>query len=179
MQKLSQWIDKALATVLISLMAGMVLVVSWQVFTRFVLPRPSSVTEELARFLLVWIGVLGASYALRTKSHLGIDMLVGQLSGLRQRIVEILIYVIIILFAFFVMIVGGLRLVRLTFALNQISAALGIKMGYVYLVIPLAGALIIYYSAAFIVQAVSERTIDDEGNSLPSVEPDGRYRGPV
>ena len=50
-------------------------------------------------------------------------------------------------------------MVRLTFALNQISAALGIKMGYVYLVIPLAGALVIYYSAGFIVQAVSEKLV--------------------
>jgi len=159
MQKLSQWIDRALATVLISLMTSMVLAVSWQVFTRFILRRPSSVTEELARFLLVWIGVLGAAYALRTRSHLGIDVLVGRLSGPRRRVVEILIYVSVILFAFFVMIVGGLRLVRLTFALNQISAALGIKMGYVYLVIPLAGVLVIYYSVAFIVQVVSKNAV--------------------
>jgi len=159
MQKLSEWIDKALGTVLISLMTGMVLAVSWQVFTRFVVRRPSSVTEELARFLLVWIGVLGAAYALRTRSHLGIDVLVGRLSGLRRRVVEIAVYVSVILFAFFVMIVGGLRLVRLTFALNQISAALGIKMGYVYLVIPLAGVLVVYYSAAFIVQVVSKSAV--------------------
>jgi TRAP-type C4-dicarboxylate transport system permease small subunit len=176
MQKFSEWIDKALAAVLTSLMAGMVLAVTWQVITRFILPRPSSVTEELARFLLIWIGVLGAAYALRTRSHLGIDVLAGRLTGFRRRVVEILIHVCVILFAFFVMIIGGLRLVRLTFDLNQISAALGIKMGYVYLVIPLAGALIIYYSAAFMVQAISTRAIDDEGNGLPPGEPDGRYR---
>ena len=164
MRKFSEWIDKTLAAVLTSLMAGMVLAVTWQVITRFILPRPSSVTEELARFLLIWIGVLGAAYALRTRSHLGIDVLAGRLTGFRRRVVEILIHVSVILFAFFVMIIGGLRLVRLTFALNQISAALGIKMGYVYLVIPLAGALIIYYSAAFVVQAVSGKTVDDEGS---------------
>jgi len=176
MQKFSRWIDKALAAVLTSLMAGMVLAVTWQVFTRFILRRPSSVMEELARFLLIWIGVLGAAYALRTKSHLGIDVLAGRLTGIRRRVVETLIHVSVILFAFFVMIVGGLRLVRLTFALNQISAALGIKMGYVYLVIPLAGALVIYYSAAFIVQAVSEKLVlspdelidDERGRAHPA-----------
>ena len=84
MQKFNEWIDKALAAVLTSLMAGMVMAVTWQVFTRFILPRPSSVTEELARFLLIWIGVLGAAYALRTKSHLGIDVLAGRLTGFRR-----------------------------------------------------------------------------------------------
>jgi len=51
------------------------------------------------------------------------------------------------------MVVGGIRLVRLTFSLNQISPALGIKMGYVYLVIPLTGILIMLYSLVFILEA--------------------------
>ena len=62
------------------------------------------------------------------------------------------------MFAFFIMIIGGIRLVQLTFTLNQISAALGIKMGYVYLVIPLSGLLIIYYSLRFILNAISKKT---------------------
>ena len=55
-------------------MIAIVTVVCWQVFSRFILRAPSSYTEELARFLLIWIGVLGASYAYRTKAHLGLDL---------------------------------------------------------------------------------------------------------
>ena len=75
MKTLTMWVDKVLTTFLISLMALIVLVVTWQVVTRFLMSTPSSVTEELARFLLIWIGVLGSSYALRTRAHLGIDIL--------------------------------------------------------------------------------------------------------
>jgi TRAP-type C4-dicarboxylate transport system permease small subunit len=162
MDKLTRWIDKALAGTLILLMTAMVLTVTWQVCTRFILRQPSSITEELARFLLIWIGLLGASYALRNKAHLGIDVLAARLTGVKRRAVEILAYYSIIVFAFFVMIIGGLRLVQLTFALNQISAAMGVKMGYVYLVIPLSGLLIMYYSMVFILQAISKNAVQTD-----------------
>ncbi len=157
MEKISKYIDKSLSIVLIFLMSAIVLAVTWQVLTRFVLQHPSSFTEELARFLLIWIGLLGASYAFRNKAHLGIDVLTYRFQGAKKQTVAVTVCSLVIAFAFFVMIVGGLRLVQLTFALNQISAALGIKMGYIYLVIPLSGILIIYYSVLFIVQAISEK----------------------
>lgn len=157
MEKLTKWIDKILANFLIFLMALMVLTVSWQVFTRFIMQNPSSYTEELARFLLIWIGLLGASYALHTRAHLGIDVLAYKLTGVKRQVVQIIVHSLIILFAFFIMILGGFRLVDLTFNLKQISAAMGIKMGYVYSVIPLSGLLIIYYSIDFIIQIVREK----------------------
>ena len=150
MEKLTVSITRILATMLIVLMAMMVLDVSWQVFTRFILKVPSSFTEELAGFLLVWIGLLGASYALYTRAHLGIDILTTKLKGLRKQLAEIVIYLIIILFSLFVLVIGGLRLVNLTFTLNQISPSLRIPVGYVYLVLPITGILMMYYSVYFL-----------------------------
>jgi TRAP-type C4-dicarboxylate transport system permease small subunit len=158
MQKISLWINKILANVLIVLMAAMVLDVTWQVFTRFIIRNPSSFTEELARFLLIWIGVLGACYALQTRAHLGIDVLTYKLKGIKKQTVEILVYSFILLFSLFIMVIGGLRLVMLTFTLNQISAAMGIKMGYIYLVLPLSGMLMIFYSFGFISETVANKS---------------------
>lgn len=79
MDKLTKAITKALEKILIVLMAVIVIDVSWQIFTRFVLRDPSSFSEELAGFLLIWIGLLGASYALYTRVHLGIDILTAKL----------------------------------------------------------------------------------------------------
>ena len=157
MQKITKWIDIGLRQFLITLMALLVLAVSWQVFTRFIMRDPSSYTEELARFLLIWIGLLGASYALRTKAHLGIDILLNKSVGTQKKIVEVIVYGFIILFSFFIMILGGYRLVSITLDLNQLSASMGIKMGYIYLVLPLSGALMIYYSIVFIIEALSKK----------------------
>ncbi len=157
MQKITHIIDKTLAVVLIVLMSVMVLTVTWQVISRFILKAPSSYTEELARFLLIWIGLLGASYALRTKAHLGIDILPKYVSGLNRKVVLISVYILIIAFAFFIMIIGGYRLVDLTFTLDQTSAAMGVRMGYVYLVLPLSGLLMFYYAIVFIIQIIRNK----------------------
>lgn len=170
MQKLTTIISKILGIMLTILMAVMVVDVTWQVLTRFILKNPSAFTEELAGFLLIWIGLLGASYAYYTKAHLGIDVLAYKLTGLKKQIVEILINVIVLGFAFFVMVIGGLRLVNLTFTLNQISPALGIEMGYIYLVIPMAGMLIIYFAIYFIVEAVQAKPSELVEHKISAVD---------
>lgn len=148
-------LNKTLEWTLVVLMALMVLDVTWQVFTRFVLRDPSSFTEELATFLLIWIGLLGASYAYKTRSHLGIDILLLKAQGKRRATMEIFIHTIVSLFAIIVMVFGGWKLVSLTYELNQISAAMGISMGTVYLVLPIAGLLIVYYAIEKIIVVLS------------------------
>lgn len=151
MQKLRQGIDKVLAWAVIALMGIAVLNVLWQVFTRWVLRDPSSYTEELARYLLIWVGLLGASYAAGKKLHLAIDLIPSKLEGKARHYLELVIEACIFFFALFVMAVGGTRLVALTLYLGQTSAALGIALGYVYLVIPLSGILIMFYTASFMI----------------------------
>jgi TRAP-type C4-dicarboxylate transport system permease small subunit len=150
MDKITNLITRMLRISLTILLTVMVLDVSWQVFTRFILQNPSSFTEELAGFLLIWIGLLGASYALYTKSHLGIDIMTSKLTGIRKQISQIIIHIVVILFSLFIPVIGGIRLVHITLTLRQISPALGIPMGYVYLVLPLTGFLMMYYSWVFI-----------------------------
>lgn len=120
--------------------------VLWQVFTRFVLADPSSFTDELARYLLIWIGLLGASYAAGAKMHLAIDLLPTKLTGIPRFYVGVLIETCIFLFALSVFVIGGSHLVALTLTLGQTSAALHVPLGYVYLALPLSGLLMMFYS---------------------------------
>ena len=170
MQKLTQIITKILEIVLIILMAGIVIDVSWQIFTRFILRDPSSYTEELAGFLLIWIGLLGASYALYTRVHLGIDILTSKLVGFRRKMSTITIYILVLLFSLFIPVIGGMKLVNITFTLKQISPAMGIPMGYVYLVLPLTGVLMIYYSIVFIIKAVREASEITDPVTIKSID---------
>ncbi len=150
MKKFTDGITRMVSVLLVLLMAAMVLDVTWQVFTRFILRDPSAFTEELAGFLLIWIGLLGASYAYRVKAHLGIDILTSKFSGRKKQTSEILIAGIVFVFALFILVVGGWRLVDLTFTLNQVSPVMGIPMGYIYLVLPSTGILFMYYSVSFV-----------------------------
>lgn len=138
-------IDKILANLLVIIMGVMVINVLWQVFTRFVVGSPSSFTDELARYLMIWLGILGAAYVSGKNMHVAIDVLPLRASVGTQRKLRILVAFIIIAFAFFALVIGGCRLVYITFILDQHSPALQIPLAVVYFAIPLSGALIIYY----------------------------------
>ena len=153
MEKAVQAVDKVLARVLIVFVAAIVVDVTWQVFTRFIMDNPSSFTEEVANFLLIWTSLLGSAYALRMKSHLGIDFLTSKLKDRNQVKWEFVIYFFVILFSALVLIWGGIRLVNITLHLNQVSAALRLKIGYVYLILPITGSLLIFYSIYFMNEA--------------------------
>jgi len=150
MMKAKKVVDRILEWALIVLMGGNVINVLWQVFTRFVLKDPSSWTEELARYLLIWVGLLGAAYAVGRKMHLAVDVLLARFKGKAQNTAQLIIQGLIFLFALAVMVVGGYRLVEITLTLEQTSAALQIPLGYVYLVVPLSGVLIMFYTLASI-----------------------------
>lgn len=141
-----QKIDKIIEFVLVALMSILVIDVLWQVFSRYVLSAPSSFTDELAGFLLIWVGLLGSAYVAGKNEHLAIDLLLQKMKGMKKRRLQIIINSIVGLFALFVMVIGGVWLVYTRFYLGVNSAALALPLGYVYLVVPVSGLLIIYYS---------------------------------
>jgi TRAP-type C4-dicarboxylate transport system permease small subunit len=140
-------VDTALGWTVAALMGLSVLNVLWQVASRYVLGAPSAFTDEAARFLLIWVSLLGAAYASGQRLHLAIDLLPRALHGRARARLGLALQGAVALFALVVMVGGGLRLVGLSFLLGQRSAALGLPLGAVYLVLPLAGVLIAYYAA--------------------------------
>jgi len=138
-------IDKSLEWLLVFLLSILVIDVLWQVASRYVLNSPSSYTDELAGYLLIWVGLLGAAYVAGKREHLAIDILIQRSSPKRKLRLEIIISIVVILFAVSVLIVGGIWLVYTRFYLSVKSAALGMPLGFVYLVLPLSGLLIAYF----------------------------------
>lgn len=138
-------VDKYLEWFLVALMAILVIDVLWQVTSRYVLASPSSFTDELAGFLLIWVGLLGSAYLTGKNEHLAIDLLLQKSSEERQKKLMLIINLLIGLFSLSVLVLGGAWLVYTRFYLNVNSAALRIPLGYVYSVLPLGGIIIIYY----------------------------------
>lgn len=140
-------LDRTLRLALALLMTAMVGSVVWQVLSRYLFVVPAAWTEELARFLLIWIGMLGAAYAYRQGSHLGIDLLANKLDDSGRQRLHGIINVVCLLFAASVLVVGGGSLVSMTWELRQFSAAMGLPIAYVYSVIPASGLLICLFAA--------------------------------
>ena len=142
---LRKFIDKLLEWALVVLMSVLVIDVLWQVTSRYILNSPSSFTDELAGFLLIWVGLLGAAYVAGKREHLAIDLLKQRSSPQRKYKLEIIISIVIVIFAITVLIIGGSWLVCTRFYLSVKSAALGMPLGIVYLVLPVSGILITYF----------------------------------
>lgn len=138
-------LDKAVAHLLVVILGIMVLNVTWQVVSRYVFQSPSSFTDELSRYMLIWLGMLGAAYVAGKNDHLAIDILPQKLTGKPKMRLMVFIHIIIIAFVLPVMIMGGGNLVYITFVLEQKSATLQVPLAYIYSIIPLSGILILYY----------------------------------
>jgi TRAP-type C4-dicarboxylate transport system permease small subunit len=137
--------DKLIAAVLVLLMAVMVCNVSWQVISRYILKSPSSFTDELSRYMLIWLGMLGAAYVAGQDKHLAIDILPKKLNGKPRARLQVFIHLVLIVFVLAVLIFGGSNLVYITYILGQKSATLQIPLAYIYTIVPLSGFLMLYY----------------------------------
>ena len=145
-------VDLVLGRFLILIMAIMVINVLWQVFTRFVVGTPSSFTDELARYLMIWIGILGAAYVAGKNQHVSINTLPSKLSHRAQRKLFYIVSTLVMLFAFFAFVIGGSRLVYISYLLGQHSPALQIPLALVYIIIPISGILILYYKISDLIK---------------------------
>lgn len=138
-------IDYVLSKLLIVIMGVMVLNVLWQVFTRYIIGDPSPFTDELARYLMIWVGVLGAAYVSGQNMHVAIDLIPSRSNEKTQKKLKKIVNILIIAFSFFALVIGGFRLVYISYQLGQQSAALQIPLALVYISLPVSGLLIIFY----------------------------------
>lgn len=139
-------VNRFMEIFLVLIFGLLVLDVLWQVFSRYVLNTSFSWTEELARFSLIWLSILGAAYLNARREHLSMDFLYMKFSHANKKKVSILIEVLVFLFAFIVMFVGGMNLVYTTLHLGQLSGTLRIPLGYIYAILPFSGFLIMCFS---------------------------------
>lgn len=169
LEKITDVVDRGLKWFLVILMGVAVVNVLWQVFTRFAIDAPSGFTEELARYLLIWIGILGSGYAAGQRAHLALELLPEQLEGRQLTRLRIVIELCVLLFAVVVMGIGGVRLVYTLFLSGQTSSSMGILVGYVYAVVPLTGLVITFYSAVHIVEELN--TTPEPDDEAPAAAP--------
>jgi TRAP-type C4-dicarboxylate transport system permease small subunit len=121
------------------LLAVIATLVVYQVVGRYVLERPPSWTEELARYLQVWLVLLASPICVWKSLHLAVDYLTPRLPHVAQRQVRSLIHLLVGLFGLLLAVFGA-RL--LPVAAIQVSPALGISMVWPYLAVPTSGVLI-------------------------------------
>lgn len=148
-------IEKTLGHVLVGIFVATVLMVTWQVIGRHLLSAPSSATEEIARFLLIWLGSLATAYAFTRRMHVGVDLISARLSESRKVLAARAIWIACAAFALSVMVYGGGLLVNVTATLGQTSPALGLPIWTVYTVMPISGLIITFFALSFLIEGAA------------------------
>jgi len=124
-------------------LALMVVLVFTNVVLRYALNSGIAVSEELSRWLFVWLTFLGGIVALHERAHLGTDILVSRLSVRGKKICLGLGH-ILMLFVCWLLFKGALDQVKINWSTS--SAAMEISMGLFYacgLVFAVSGAVIL------------------------------------
>lgn len=125
-----------MAVAMLALVAGG----TWQIFTRWVLNNPSTVTDEFLRYVLIIASFIGSAYCFYRDEHLSLTLATDRAQGVAKVILTVFIEACILFFVIYVFILGGWKQ-----AMNatNVSPVMQIPYKALYMVEPICGALIV------------------------------------
>lgn len=162
MKRLLTFLDKSLNYLIAAALTSMLLMVFINVVLRYLFDSGLTWSEEMSRFVFVWLVFLGAISALKDKMHLGVDILVGNVPPIIQKILYVLSSAAV-LYTIYLMIDGGLKMTILN--LDVLAPATGLPMMYVFgilIVTGIAMALIILFQLYQILRLPNDKSIYSE-----------------
>ena len=135
-------VDRLVSGIVMTLLIGMIITTSAGVLWRYGFNSALSWSEELSRFLLVWVSFLGAAMATYRGSHIGIAVVFDRLPARARLWVGRIVDVMVICYMVAVL-AGGIKM--LPFVHVRVAATLPFHMNVPYLVMPVSAGLIIFY----------------------------------
>ena len=120
----------------------LILLVFSQFLSRYVFDYTISWSQEFARYLLIWLAWISVSFTIREQKHIRVEILKDLLPKKGQIVVEI---IVLILWSFFAVFLGviGTQFVLDIQSSGQGSPMMGIPMWIIYVILPLAGVLMV------------------------------------
>ncbi len=146
LRRIHRALDLAVLSLAVPMTVVMLGCVVWQVIGRYLLGVTTSYTDEMARFLFIWVSLLGAAYVLGKRGHIAITGLIDMTPRGIRRGFDLLIAALVILFSIVVLTVGGWLLVERNLRLGQVSPAMLMPVAYLYAIIPVSGVLSAIYA---------------------------------
>ena len=166
MQIIRNTLDKLLMFICVTLFIEMTIVGTYQIVTRYFFNSPSTVSEEIVTYSFTWLSILGAAYVFGKRGHLAMTFLSSKFTGKSRIYLDLFSEVLVVLTAVLLLIYGGY--VQAVDNAEQETASLGISMGLMYAVLPIAGVIICIYglmNLANLMQILNSPEADSYGVS--------------
>ncbi len=153
LKSLKRGLDFFLDTAMIVLLVGIVSLVLLQIFQRYFSLFPTPWTEEMSRYLFVYLTFIGSAYLIKEKGHITVDVIVERLPRKVQLGVLSLVYLVLMLFLY--VFVGGILELTLASVGVRASTMSWFSMSYLYGGVWLGGVLIFLYALIEFLKSVS------------------------
>lgn len=156
-----EWVNWAVGWFLAGLLLVMTVLITWQVFARYVMGSPLYFSEEVARFAMVWLTMVGAGYAYRYGSMISVNV-VAEFGGRTvARVLNILGVFIVIAFALSLF-VAGREIAEMV--AGQTSPSIRVSMAWLYSAVPAGAAMILISAVGLLIDEIlGERESPEEG----------------
>lgn len=129
-------LDRILEGIIIAAFAAMLIIGAMQVFNRYILSHSLSWSEELQRYLHIWIVFLAIPLGYRRNAHIGMNVIYDKLPAAAKKLLDLLTHLLWLVLGV-VMTIFTVKIA--TIAVNQKSPGLGIQMHWVYMCIIIGG----------------------------------------
>ncbi|EYD71412.1 TRAP transporter small permease [Limimaricola hongkongensis] len=136
---------------LAALLLVMTVLITWQVFARFVMGSPLTFSEEVARFAMIWMTMLGAAYAYRHGTLISVDVFTDIAGPRATRILKVVIAIISFVFAYVLLTEGFSITLRVA---GQTAPSTRVSMAWLYAAMPAGAALIALNAVAVALDAL-------------------------
>ncbi|TVU92090.1 TRAP transporter small permease [Vreelandella titanicae] len=148
LRRIERGLDAIIQPVVFAGMAALIGVITLQIVSR-VLFTAVGWTEEVARFLLVWITFLAGTLAFQRGRHIAVTFVVDALPGRLRQIARLAALLVVLAFMITLIVIGYRYMQVQSF---QKSASLRLSMTYVYAVMPICAAIMAWYALVDIIE---------------------------
>ncbi len=154
--RLDRWLAHIEAAAIIVLVTLLTAVTFAQVVTRYLLNDPLVWSEEAARYLFVWVSMIGAALAIREGGHFGLDLLLRPMPRLKAFVAPL---VTLVMVAFLVILLKtGIDETRL--AAMQYAMTFEMRMEWAYLALPVGAGLMLFHLAVHLIRRPTGHILD-------------------
>lgn len=154
--RLDHWIARIETAAIILLVALLTAVTFAQVITRYVLSDPLIWSEEVARYLFVWVSMIGAALAIREGGHFGLDLLIRPMPKLKPILAPLVTLVVVVFLV--ILLKTGIDETRL--ASMQFAMTFQMRMQWAYLALPVGAGLMLFHIAVHVIRAPTRHILD-------------------
>lgn len=163
MKKLDKLLDTVMHFLLALSMLALLLGGTWQIFSRWILRNPSTITDEFLRYVLIWASLIGSAYCFYRDKHLALDLISGKATGAFKIALTVFIEAAILFFVGYVFAYGGMRL---TLIATNVSSVMRIPFKVLYAILPASGIFIILARILRYLQMYADYKASKKGGTL-------------